>query len=147
MWDVLNAALARRPVQRHDQLDRPGQEHQGQDHDRRDRQGQAHRRRGGKPVATKAEPELQLPLFSLQQWKDSILARIVQKCSDRDYWDAWADGVVDITANSTARIKAILATGGDALQDQFDDFLDGLKANLNDSIGEDDAISMLQPAP
>ncbi|MBN9103605.1 MAG: DEAD/DEAH box helicase [Propionibacteriaceae bacterium] len=97
----------------------------------------------GKPLAKKAEPELQLPLFSLQQWKDSILARIVKRCGDRDYWDAWADDVVDITANSTARIKAILATGSPAVREQFEAFLDGLKANLNDSIDIDDAVSML----
>lgn len=97
----------------------------------------------GKPLTKKAEPELQLPLFSLQQWKDSILARIVKRCGDRDYWDAWADDVVDITANSTARIKTILAAGSADVREHFEVFLDGLKANLNDSIGVDDAVSML----
>jgi predicted helicase len=97
----------------------------------------------GNPASKKAELELQLPLFSLQQWKDSILARIVKRCGDRDYWDAWADDVVDITANSTARIKAILATGSAEVREQFEVFLDGLKANLNDSIDADDAVSML----
>jgi predicted helicase len=97
----------------------------------------------GKPLAKKVDPELQLPLFSLQQWKDSILARIVKRCGDRDYWDAWADDVVDITANSTTRIKAILANGDSAVREQFDVFLDGLKANLNDSIDVEDAVSML----
>ena len=86
---------------------------------------------------------LQFPLFSLTQWRDSILARIVTKCGDRDYWDQWADDVVDITANTTARIGAILRTADQALTDQFSAFLDGLRANLNDSIRRDDAISML----
>lgn len=86
---------------------------------------------------------LQLPLFSLQDWSDSILARIVKKVGDREYWDAWADDVVDINANQTARIKTILATGEPAVRDRFDEFVDGLRANLNDSIGTDDAVSML----
>ncbi len=86
---------------------------------------------------------LQLPLFSLQEWRDSILARIVTKCGDRDYWDQWADSVVDITANTTARIGTILHNADDALVQQFANFVDGLKANLNDSIRQDDAIAML----
>lgn len=85
----------------------------------------------------------QLPLFGLAKWRDSILARIVKKCGDREYWDAWADDVVDITANQTARINAILREDDLALHDQFDAFLDGLRANLNDAISRDDAISML----
>ncbi|MCA0307412.1 MAG: DEAD/DEAH box helicase family protein [Actinobacteria bacterium] len=97
----------------------------------------------GKPVASKADTGIQLPLFSLAEWRDSILARIVKKCGDREYWDAWADDVVDITANQTARINAILRTASAALTEEFDQFLDGLKANLNDSIDRDDAVSML----
>lgn len=97
----------------------------------------------GKPLTAKPAPELQLPLFNLTEWRDAILARIVKKCGDREYWDAWAADVVDITHNQTARIKAILATGEPAVHAQFEQFLDGLKANLNDSIDTDDAISML----
>jgi predicted helicase len=97
----------------------------------------------GKPITAKSAPELQLPLFNLTEWRDAILARIVKRCGDREYWDAWADDVVGITHNQTARIKAILATGNPAIHDQFEKFLDGLKANLNDAIDTDDAISML----
>ncbi|HMR13324.1 MAG TPA: DEAD/DEAH box helicase family protein, partial [Arachnia sp.] len=96
----------------------------------------------GNPT-TATSPGGQLPLFGLADWRDSILARIVKKCGDREYWDAWADDVVDITANQTARINAILREDDLALHDQFDAFLDGLRANLNDSISRDDAISML----
>ncbi|MCA0295267.1 MAG: DEAD/DEAH box helicase [Actinobacteria bacterium] len=94
---------------------------------------------------TKPKPTagIQFPLFSLTEWRDSILARIVKKCGDREYWDAWADDVVDITHNQTARIKAILAAGDHSVHAEFDRFLDGLKSNLNDSIGTDDAVSML----
>jgi predicted helicase len=97
----------------------------------------------GKPLKPKQPQGLQLPLFSLTEWRDSILARIVKKCGDREYWDAWADDVVDISANQTARIKAILAQGDPGVHEHFSRFLDGLKANLNDSIDTDDAVSML----
>jgi predicted helicase len=97
----------------------------------------------GKPLGSKVDTGIQLPLFSLAEWRDSILARIVKKCGDREYWDAWAEDVVDITSNQTARINAILAHANPALTEEFDQFLDGLKANLNDSIDRDDAVSML----
>jgi predicted helicase len=97
----------------------------------------------GKPLKPKQPPGLQLPLFSLTEWRDSILARIVKKCGDREYWDAWADDVVDISANQTARIKAVLAQGDEGVHEHFSRFLDGLRANLNDSIDTDDAVSML----
>ncbi len=86
---------------------------------------------------------VQLPLFSVGAWRDAILARIVKKVGDREYWDAWADSVVDIAANQTGRIHAILNTGDPTITDEFDRFLDGLKANLNDSITIADAVSML----
>lgn len=86
---------------------------------------------------------LQLPLFSYAQWRDSILARIVKKVGDREYWDDWADDVVDINNNQVARINAILSTGDDTVIARFDEFLAGLQANLNDSIDRDDAVSML----
>jgi predicted helicase len=97
----------------------------------------------GEPNKPKQPRGLQLPLFSLAEWRDSILARIVKKCGDREYWDAWADDVVDISANQTARIKAILAQNDPTVHEYFSRFLDGLKANLNDSIDTDDAVSML----
>jgi len=97
----------------------------------------------GKPLKPTQQQGLQLPLFSLAEWRDSILARIVKRCGDREYWDAWADDVVDISANQTARIKAILAQGDPAVHEHFSRFLDGLKANLNDSIDTDNAVSML----
>lgn len=50
----------------------------------------------------------------------------------RLYWDQWADDVVDISANQTARINAILTTDDPAITEQFDAFLEGLQANLND---------------
>jgi predicted helicase len=98
----------------------------------------------GKPLKSRTEAGgVQLPLFDLGQWRDSILARIVKRCGDREYWDAWADSVVDIAANQTARIKAIVAAGDPTVTSEFVAFLDGLQANLNDSISADDAANML----
>lgn len=83
-------------------------------------------------------------LFSLGQWRDSLYARIVTKVGTREYWDQWARDVADMSAAQVTRINAILDNTGDpAVPEAFDQFLHGLRANLNESISRDDAISML----
>jgi predicted helicase len=83
-------------------------------------------------------------LFTLGQWRDSLYARIVTKVGTREYWDQWAKDVADMSAAQVTRINAILDTTGDpAVPEAFDQFLHGLRANLNESISRDDAISML----
>lgn len=86
---------------------------------------------------------VQQPLFGLTEWRDSILARIVKKVGDREYWDQWADSVVDIAANQTTRIRTILNSGDQQITERFEQFLAGLRANLNESVSTDQAISML----
>ena len=87
---------------------------------------------------------LQGALFSLGQWRDSLYARIVTKVGTREYWDQWAKDVADMSAAQVTRINAILDTGTDpAVPTAFQEFLHGLRANLNEAISRDDAISML----
>ena len=82
-------------------------------------------------------------LFALEEWQDAIYTRIVDKVGDRTYWEDWADDVADIAAAQIARIKALLGGADDHVRDEFDRFVEGLRGNLNDSISQDDAISML----
>ena len=97
----------------------------------------------GQVPSARPAPDLQPALFSLAQWKDAILARIVKKCGDRDYWDRWTGDVAAIHANQVARISAILATAGPDLAGEFDGFVAGLRANLNDSVDAAQAVDML----
>ncbi|GAC83979.1 hypothetical protein GP2_017_00070 [Gordonia paraffinivorans NBRC 108238] len=85
----------------------------------------------------------QLALFSLSQWRQAIFARIVDKVGTRTYWEDWAHDVADISAAQITRIKAILAQGDPTIEREFGKFVAGLRDNLNDSITDDDAISML----
>ena len=86
------------------------------------------------------------PMLFQNQMRDAILARIVKKVGERDYWDSWADDVVHIHSNQVTRITSILAqaraTDG-PLAGEFDTFLAGLQATINDSITVDGAIDML----
>jgi len=85
----------------------------------------------------------QFPLFGLEQWRDSIYSRIVDRVGTREYWDQWAADVARMSEAQIVRIKAILAVSTPQVTAAFEAFLDGLRANLNDSITADQAISML----
>ncbi|OBB87978.1 DEAD/DEAH box helicase [Mycolicibacterium peregrinum] len=85
----------------------------------------------------------QMALFSLSAWQEAIYTRIVDKVGTRTYWEDWAKDVADIAAALIARIGALLDGADPDVTAAFDKFLQGLRDNLNDSIGRDDAISML----
>lgn len=85
----------------------------------------------------------QMALFSLSEWQEAIYAKIVDKVGTRAYWEDWAADVADIAASQITRIRALLASANLDIQEAFAQFLQGLRDNLNDSITEDDAISML----
>lgn len=76
-------------------------------------------------------------------WRNAIFARIVRKVGDRRYWEDWAKDVKDIADRHTTRIRTILDGPDPRAREEFAVFLEGLRGNLNDSIGEVDAIDML----
>ena len=87
----------------------------------------------------------QVPLFEFDftDWKDAILAKIVQKVGERTYWEKWAKDVVDIAQNHISRITHLVARADSSLGAEFNQFLKGLQDNLNPSVTKDDAIEML----
>ncbi|MBY6367701.1 DEAD/DEAH box helicase [Rhodococcoides corynebacterioides] len=111
--------------------------------------GDGHSTDGGDtPTATTdtgggGETATQMALFALSEWQEAIYARIVDKVGTRVYWEQWAADVADIAAAQIARINALLDGASPTVAAQFEKFLTGLRANLNDSISRDDAISML----
>ena len=78
----------------------------------------------------------------IEQWRQAIYAKIVERCGERRYWEQWAESVSDIARRHQERIRAIIAAPGGA-GERFAEFVDALRANLNDSISEDDAAGML----
>jgi predicted helicase len=112
----------------------------------RDRSGKSHPSKGtdgaaGSYATTQVEGMLSFP--ELGEWRAAIYARIVKKVGDRRYWDQWAAMVADIAERHTTRIKALLDDPALDVAGQFEEFLHGLRCNLNDSISRDDAIDML----
>lgn len=85
----------------------------------------------------------QVALFSLEKWQEAIYTKLVDKVGTRTYWEDWADDVAVIAKNQITRIHKLLENASPKLQREFDRFVDGLRGNLNDSISENESISML----
>jgi predicted helicase len=61
----------------------------------------------------------------------------------RRYWEQWAGDIAVIAERHTTRIRALLDDPSLGVADTFEQFLAGLRKNLNDSISRDGAIDML----
>ena len=96
---------------------------------------------GRDPVAT--GPEQTEMAFSVDEFSRAIMAKIVKKCGTRDYWEDWASNIADIAKNHITRLTGILKDPDTPARKAFDDFLDELRDDLNDTITEADAIEML----
>src|SRR5690606_11885358 len=79
----------------------------------------------------------------LDQWREAILAKIVEKVGERRYWENWAKDVAGIASDHIARITALVEGSDAELREEFQRFLKGLQDNLNPSISERDAVEML----
>ena len=88
-----------------------------------------------------AARHIQQALFSIDDWRDAIYARIVEKVGERHYWEDWAKDIAQIANRHVTRIKAALAIP--EKKAVFEEFLGELRANLNPGIDEDDAVDML----
>lgn len=85
----------------------------------------------------------QMTLFSLEAWQEAMYVKLVDKVGTRTYWEDWADDVATIAEAQIARIKALINAADDTIRKEFEVFIEGLRGSLNDSITEDEAISML----
>ena len=90
-----------------------------------------------------SEMTQQIALFSLEQWQEAMYTKLVDKVGTRTYWEDWADDVAVITQAQITRIRALIDNSDNTLQSDFLSFVKGLRRNLNDSITEDEAISMI----
>ena len=59
---------------------------------------------GGKDLGT----QVALYLEGLDQWRDALYAKIVNKVGDREYWDKWQDTIADVAARQTQRLQALV---------------------------------------
>ena len=80
--------------------------------------------------------------FVFDEFTRAIMAKIVQKCGTREYWDTWAKDIAKIAQTHITRITTIVGQPG-IERDAFLAFLAELQDDLNPSISEAEAIEML----
>ena len=83
--------------------------------------------------------QLELQFGTLQ---NGIYARLVEKVGDKMYWENWAKSIGEIAKKFIDRI-ALLIKENENAHHYFNDFINGLHKNINDSIDEGQAIEML----
>lgn len=89
------------------------------------------------------EESAQQSTFVFDEFSKAILARIVKKCGTRDYWEDWANDIADIAQKHISRINGILTKEDSKERAAFDEFLEEIRDDLNESITSDDAVEML----
>ena len=97
--------------------------------------------RGSKAAETGEQLVMSFP--NIDDWRDSIFARIVKQVGDRRYWETWAKDIADIAARYVTRITALIEGDDQKIRDEFEVFLRGLQDNLNPQVDEKQAVEML----
>jgi len=82
-------------------------------------------------------------VFSFDEFSKAIMAKIVKKCGRRDYWEDWAGDIAKIAQTHITRITALVEKPNTSERTAFEAFLAEIRDDLNDSIGEGEAIEML----
>ena len=83
--------------------------------------------------------QLNLQFGELQ---DGIYARMVEKVGDKLYWENWAKSIGIIAQKFIQRIATLIKENAKA-KEYFDEFVQGLHKNINESIDAGQAIEML----
>ncbi len=79
----------------------------------------------------------------IDDFSRAVMAKIVEKCGTRDYWEDWATDVAAIAERHVTRITGLVEEPGSDARSFFEDFLLELRDDLNESVTERDAIEML----
>lgn len=93
--------------------------------------------------ATETGEQLVMSFPNIDDWRDSIFARIVKQVGDRRYWETWAKDIADIAARYVTRITTLIEGDDQKIRSEFKVFLQGLQDNLNPQVDEKQAVEML----
>lgn len=80
--------------------------------------------------------------LEFEQLQSAVFARMVIKVGDRRYWEIWAKDVAKIAERYIEKITNLVSQDGDHKK-VFENFVKGLRKNINPSITEQQAIEML----
>ena len=80
---------------------------------------------------------------TIDEFSRAIMAKIVNKCGRRVYWEDWAQDVAEIAEKHITRITTLVEQPESDAQQFFRDFLTELRDDLNEEVSEREAIEML----
>ena len=81
--------------------------------------------------------------FPAEEIQKAIYAKLVEKVGTRIYLEKWASDIAQIVSKHKTRINALLSDKKLGVAKQFDQFLQGLRANINESVTKEEEVSML----
>lgn len=76
-----------------------------------------------------------------ERYRQEIYIRMVRKCGDREYWEAWIRDFANAFTEIRERIKQALSAK--EVKNEFGNFTGELRALINDSVTPEQAIEML----
>jgi len=85
---------------------------------------------------------IEFPTIPVEEISEAVYAAIPKKLGDREYWSEWAKSVAVIAERLISRIKSMIDEYPEANK-AFQNFLNGLKENINPAVTKDEAIEML----
>ena len=86
---------------------------------------------------------MQQTLLELEEnYVQALFARLVKRVGRKKYWEQWAAEIQQIAEQHVEKITEIVKTDKNA-KAEFKKFMDGLHANINPYITEEDAKDML----
>ena len=94
------------------------------------------------PERRHRDPIIEQTEMVFDEFTRAIMAKIVEKCGTREYWDTWAKDIAKIAQTHITRITTIIAKDGPE-RTAFLAFLTELHDDLNPEISEVEAIEML----
>ena len=80
--------------------------------------------------------------YTMEDFGNALMARLVLKVGDREYIENWAKKVAEITPAITAKLNE-LCREGDGYKDDFNHYLKGIRACVNNDVTADQGIDML----
>lgn len=80
--------------------------------------------------------------FQFEELQSTFYAKMVQKVGNKRYWEQWAKDIAHIAEEHIIRIQNLIKEEGKHKK-AFDEFIKGLRKNINPSVSEQEAIEML----
>ncbi|MEI0493884.1 type ISP restriction/modification enzyme [Brachyspira intermedia] len=81
-------------------------------------------------------------IMNFVEYQEAIYAKIVDKVGDRKYWEQWSKDIANIAVMYIERINNLISKDTKH-KEEFDNFLNSLKININPTIDTDSAVEML----